>query len=84
MPPQTRPVFQARSSASEYPRSVDAPPAEDVAAGQDRVGFHAAAAERALRPLAFVVCHDQLGADHLRRTALRADDGGDSKPAAGV
>ena len=78
VPPHTRPVFQARSSLRSYARNDRPPCANDVACGQDRVGLDTAAAERARRASALLVIHrDELGADHLRRAALRSDHGGD-------
>jgi hypothetical protein len=44
---------------------------------EDRVGLDAPPSQRAERALAFLLSDDQLGADNLRRAAVRPDDGGE-------
>ena len=54
--------------------------AQDLAGRQNRVGLDASTAQRPRRPSPRVVVrHDELGAHHLRRAALRPDDGRQGK-----
>ena len=58
--------------------------AQHLAGGKNRVGFDTPAAERPGGPLRLVICHDQLGADHLGRAAQGADHGGEREAFPGL
>ena len=58
--------------------------AQHLSGRKNGVGFDTPAAERPGGPLRLVICHDQLGADHLGRAAQGADHGGEREALPGL